>query len=69
VVGVDYPAHSLAVWTMGDAELKRRAFFLHFQPLSEHEAGALKLEYFLVWKVGRPRAIDTLEDLVEVSYR
>jgi hypothetical protein len=63
--GVSCPAFTYAVCTLHDADLKRRALFLRFQRLVEHEAGSLKLEHFLVWFGGRPRVIDTLADLVE----
>jgi hypothetical protein len=63
--GVTCPAFTYAIWTLHDEALKRRALFLQFQRLAEQEAGALKLEHFLVWPTGRPRTIDTLADLVE----
>jgi hypothetical protein len=59
------PALALAVYTLGDADLLRRAVFLRFQRLEGLSPSSLKLEHFLVWPGGRPRVVVTMADLVE----
>jgi hypothetical protein len=65
VVGVQCPVFALALFAKGTPELKRKALFLQFAPLSLQNESSLQLEHFLVWHNGRPRTIVTLADLVE----
>jgi hypothetical protein len=65
VIGVACPALALAFYAQGDEALKRRAIYLRFQTQEVQDASSLRLEHFLVWPEGIPRAIESLADVQE----